>query len=70
LPYQLDLAWEFIHALSWFGIVSWYRDPLADFLRDHYEPYVRAIGLPANAGNPIPSPAAPPSPPPVESPGA
>jgi len=45
LPYQLDLAWEFIHLLSRIGVVSWYRDPLADFLRDHYAPYLRATGL-------------------------
>ncbi len=44
LPYQLDLAWEFIRGMSRLGVVSSYRDPRADFLRDHYEPYVRANG--------------------------
>ena len=44
LPYQLDLAWEFIRGMSRLGVVTSYRDPRADFLRDHYEPYVRANG--------------------------
>jgi len=44
LPYQVDLAWEFIRALNRLGIVSSYRDPRPDFLRDHYAPYLRARG--------------------------
>jgi fatty-acid desaturase len=53
LPHQLDLAWEFIRLLSWLGIVSWYRDPRPDFLRDHYEPYARAKSFRADAGAPL-----------------
>lgn len=42
LPYQLDLPWLFIRALRLFGIVHSIRDYKADFLRDHYEPYLAA----------------------------
>ena len=42
LHYQLDLPWLFIRLLSRLGAVSWYRDPLEDFLRDHYTPYLKA----------------------------
>ncbi len=42
LSYQLDLAWHFIHLLSRLGAVSWYRDPLPDFVRDHQAPFARS----------------------------
>lgn len=40
LPYQLDLAWVFIRACAALGIVSSYKDNKADFMRDHYLPYL------------------------------
>jgi len=54
LPYQMDLAWQFIRALSWIGVVSSYRDYKADFLRDHYQPFVRELGQrPDAASRPV-----------------
>ena len=49
LPYQLDLAWEVIRALSWIGAVSSYRDYWADFLRDHHRPHAHACAVRADA---------------------
>jgi stearoyl-CoA desaturase (delta-9 desaturase) len=42
LSYQLDLPWLFIRFLSRIGVVSSYRDHKAEFLADHYEPYLKA----------------------------
>ena len=40
LPYQLDLAWHFIAMMARVGVVSACRDSKADFLREHYLPYL------------------------------
>lgn len=40
LRHQLDLPWLFIRLLHWIGAVSSYRDPLPDFFRDHYLPWL------------------------------
>jgi stearoyl-CoA desaturase (delta-9 desaturase) len=40
LPYQLDLAWLFIQFYSKIGGIKCYRDYKADFMRDHYLPYL------------------------------
>lgn len=42
LPHQIDLPWFFIRALSALGVVSSYRDPKAEFMRDHYLPWARS----------------------------
>ena len=39
-PYQLDLPWLFIRGCAAIGAVSTYRDHTAQFLRDHYEPWL------------------------------
>lgn len=41
LRYQLDLPWLLIRGLSALGAVTSYRDYKADFMRDHYLPYLR-----------------------------
>ena len=45
LPYQIDIPWYWIRALSLLGGVSSYRDYQADFLKDHYLPWVAAQAL-------------------------
>lgn len=42
LPYQVDIAWLFIRAYAAIGGVSSYRDPKAEFYRDHDEPWLAA----------------------------
>lgn len=42
LPYQLDLAWQFIRLCHWLGAVSTYRDYKADFYAKYYRPYQEA----------------------------
>jgi stearoyl-CoA desaturase (delta-9 desaturase) len=49
LPYQLDLAWQLIRALSWIGAVSSYRDYRADFLRDHHRRHAQACAVRGSA---------------------
>ena len=43
LKYQFDLAWVFIWSVYRLGGISSYRDYKADFMRDHYEPYLRGL---------------------------
>jgi len=40
--YQLDLPWLLIRVLSSVGVVASYRDYRKDFLRDHYDPWLKA----------------------------
>ena len=40
LPYQLDLAWEFIRFYHFIGGISSYKCYKKDFLKKHYEPYL------------------------------
>jgi sn-1 stearoyl-lipid 9-desaturase len=40
LPYQIDFAWYFIWCWGQLGAIASYRDSKADFMRDHYEPYL------------------------------
>jgi sn-1 stearoyl-lipid 9-desaturase len=40
LPYQLDLAWLFIRGYAAVGGITSYRDPKAEFLKVHYEPWL------------------------------
>ncbi len=50
LWYQLDLAWLFIRFYAAIGGITSYRDPKAQFLKVHYEPWVaaqKARGLPS-----------------------
>jgi fatty-acid desaturase len=47
LPYQLDLAWEFIRFYRWIGGVASLKDYRADFYRDHYDPYVARLDSPS-----------------------
>lgn len=49
LPYQVDLAWQFVRFCAWAGVVSSYRDFREEFLRDHYQPYLRSRELAAEA---------------------
>lgn len=42
LPYQFDLAWQFIRFYHWIGGISSYRDYKADFYAKYYEPYRKA----------------------------
>ncbi|MDP9149541.1 MAG: fatty acid desaturase [Myxococcota bacterium] len=42
LPHQVDLAWCAIRTCAWLGGVDRWRDSKADFLRDHYRPYLAA----------------------------
>jgi fatty-acid desaturase len=58
LWYQLDLAWIVIRSYAAVGGIVSYRDPKAQFLKEHYAPWLIARGLPASA--PPPSPAPPP----------
>lgn len=44
LPHQLDLAWVFIRTVHALGGISSYRDYKAEFLREHYHPYLRSRG--------------------------
>ena len=41
LPYQLDLAWEFIRFYHWIGGISSYLDYKKDFYEKFYLPYLR-----------------------------
>jgi sn-1 stearoyl-lipid 9-desaturase len=41
LPHQLDLPWLFIRGAAALGVVTWFRDSRADFMRDYYEPSQR-----------------------------
>lgn len=49
LPYQLDLPWLFIRFYSAVGGIASYRDRKAQFLRDHYAPWLAARGAPSGA---------------------
>lgn len=40
LRHQVDLAWYFVWAWHRLGAISSYHDFKADFLRDHYQPYL------------------------------
>lgn len=42
LPYQIDFAWYFIRAYRAIGGITTYKDYKAEFLRDYYEPFMRA----------------------------
>ena len=46
LRYQLDLPWIAIRTLKSLGVVATYRDYKQHFMRDHYEPYLRAQAIP------------------------
>lgn len=43
LPYQLDLAWLFIHFCYLIGAVTKYNDPKKTFLKDHFYPYIKKV---------------------------
>ncbi len=45
LPYQLDLAWEFIRFYHWIGGVSSYKCYREEFLEKHYRPYQAELDL-------------------------
>jgi fatty-acid desaturase len=49
LRYQVDLAWYFIWLWARLGAIASYHDHKAAFLRDHYEPYLRASAEAADA---------------------
>ncbi len=49
LPYQLDLAWEFIRFYRAIGGIVSLKDYRADFYRDHYDPYIASLGNPNEA---------------------
>jgi len=57
LRYQLDLPWLFIRSWYALGAISSYRDSRADFMRDLYEPYLRARAG-AQGAPPVAQPAA------------
>lgn len=42
LPYQLDLAWQFIRFCHFIGAVESYKDYQDDFMEKHYIPYIQA----------------------------
>ena len=42
LWWQVDLSWYFIRGYAAIGGISSYRDPKAQFFRDHYQPWLAA----------------------------
>lgn len=56
LPYQLDLPWLFIRFYKAIGGIGTVRDPKAQFMRDHYLPWLAARA--AQADSAVKEPAA------------
>ena len=45
LPYQMDLAWEFIRFYHFIGGISSYKDYKAEFYEKYYIPYQKGLAL-------------------------